>query len=73
MATRKPRPRGRTLKSLERELDGVCTFLHDLRHNRGRWPKAWVTGMIAHYEVKHHTLRQRVAAKKRTLRKVYRT
>ena len=56
--------RGRLLRSLEIELEGVEQFLYQLRHNRGRWPKVWVKGMLRHYEDRRAALRATIARKK---------
>ena len=57
------------LRALEKELEGVEVFLHDLRHNRGRWPKVWVTGMLRHYENRRAKLRDTIARKRKRPRR----
>lgn len=67
MSFRSKRPvgaRGRQLRSLETELEGVEQFLDQLRHNRGRWPKVWVTGMLRHYEDRRAALRANISRKR---------
>ena len=53
------------LVSAERELAGVRHLLYELRHNRKRWPRKWVTGMLRHYEEREAKLRADVSRLKR--------
>lgn len=55
---------GAALLALERELVGVEDFLHKLRHNRGRWPRVWVNGMLRHYDDRRAKLRDAISRKK---------
>lgn len=57
MPNTEPRTR---LDYLLTELDGVVKFLHELRHNRGRWPKKWCRSMIYHYENREANLNSAV-------------
>jgi len=57
--------RQQQIKDLKTELESVERFLHALRHNRGRWPRKWTTGMIRHYEDRREYLRGRISTLKR--------
>ena len=48
------------LKDLRLELEGVERWLRDLRHNRGRWPRAWCKGMIRYYDDRRMELRAKI-------------
>ena len=58
-----------SLRALKRELEGVEQFLYQLRHNRGRWPKKWVTGMLRYYEDREAALRDRISRRNRRRRR----
>ena len=60
---------GAALRALERELEGVEVWLHKLRHNRGRWPRVWVRGMLRHYEDRRAKLRDSIARKSKRPRR----
>ena len=49
------------LADLRTELGGVERWLRDLRHNRGRWPRSWCRGMIAHYETRRMKIRSGIS------------
>ena len=52
---------GTRLLDVQSELIGVQRLLHKLRHNRGRWPKVWTKGMLAHYEEREAKLKGTVS------------
>jgi len=49
------------ITSAEYELAAVRKFLHQLRHNRGRWKIKWVKGMVGHYEEREAQLRATIS------------
>ena len=58
------------LDDLLGELLAVEKLLWKLRHNRGRWPRKWCTGMIRHYEKREASLRADISRRKRTRTKL---
>ncbi len=53
----------------EHELASVRKFLHQLRHNRGRWKVKWVKGMVRHYEEREAHLKGAISRHRRELKK----
>lgn len=53
------------LAQLKLELLGVDRFLHELAHNRGRWPRKWVKGMLRHYMDRRMSLRDQISRRQR--------